>query len=100
MNAERGKRSRPPPGGCPRGLEVLTSLDQIIVHQQSELLEGEYVVNTETLYEPSTSRAILKRTPDYDHVVRFSVTLLINQVKHKLLLSSRRPNTCLIKIVN
>jgi len=76
MNAESGQRSRPPPVGCPRGLEILTSVNQVIVHQQTELLEGESVVSTKTLYEPRISTAILKRTRGYDHVVRFSTTLL------------------------
>ena len=36
----------PPPAprtGCPPGLEYLTMVDQLLIHQQVELLEGAYV---------------------------------------------------------
>ena len=32
--------TQPPPTGCPPGLEYLTAIDQLIVKQQIELLEG------------------------------------------------------------
>ena len=32
--------TQPPPTGCPPGLEYLTVIDQLIVKQQIELLEG------------------------------------------------------------
>ena len=32
--------TQPPPAGCPPGLEYLTAIDQLIVKQQIELLEG------------------------------------------------------------
>ena len=37
-----------PPGvnnNCPPGLEYLTQIDQLLVHQQVELLEGMYTSN-------------------------------------------------------
>ena len=32
--------TQPPSTGCPPGLEYLTAIDQLIVKQQIELLEG------------------------------------------------------------
>ena len=32
------------PQGCPPGLEYMAQIDQLLVHQQVELLEGRYVL--------------------------------------------------------
>ena len=31
------------PPGCPPGLEYLAGVDQLLIHQQTELIEGAYI---------------------------------------------------------
>ncbi|KAM7132147.1 phospholipid scramblase 1-like isoform 1-T5 [Molossus nigricans] len=45
----------PPPPGCPPGLEYLTQIDQILVHQQVELLEVLTGFETNNKYEIKNS---------------------------------------------
>jgi len=34
------------PVGCPPGLEYLSAVDQVLVQQQLELLEGEFTISS------------------------------------------------------
>lgn len=47
--------TQPPPAGCPPGLEYLTAIDQLIVKQQIELLEGRVFFATKWLHNTGFS---------------------------------------------
>ena len=61
--------TQPPPAGCPPGLEYLTAIDELIVKQQIELLEGRvflspngYVIQVPVCYTEQFSRKVISLT--------------------------------------
>ncbi|KAJ8048531.1 Phospholipid scramblase 2 [Holothuria leucospilota] len=72
----------PPPQsilGCPPGMEYLTQLDQLLVHQQVELFEAFTGIDTKNRYQ--IKNALGQQVNSFDKVIIFSTRLVLHFCK-------------------